>query len=334
VVRPLADTAELTPPVSALMRTVLSQFTQYNEIAKRVPPEAVTAVNGAEAPHMLVDLVAGNLPLKLEQKLELLSIEGAKERLERCAAIVASEIEVLSLEQEITGKVRRKLEKTQKDYFLNEQLKEIQKELGTEGDDPTGVRELEEKLKAKGLPAEAAEKCQKELKRLGRMQPMSPESALLRTYLEWVADLPWKETTADNRDIERARDILDEDHYDLKKVKERILDFIAVRQLKGRVKGPILCFIGPPGTGKTSLGRSVARSLGRSFVRVSLGGVRDEAEIRGHRKTYVGALPGKILQSMRKAGTRNPVFLLDEIDKMSSDWRGDPASALLEVLDP
>jgi ATP-dependent Lon protease len=334
VVRPLADAAELTPPVSALMRTVLSQFTQYNEIAKRVPPEAVTAINGAEAPHMLVDLVAGNLPLKLEQKLELLSIEGVKERLERCAAIVASEIEVLSLEQEITGKVRRKLEKTQKDYFLNEQLKEIQKELGTEGDDPTGVRELEEKLKVKGLPAEVAEKCQKEMKRLGRMQPMSPESALLRTYLEWVADLPWKETTTDNRDIDRARDILDEDHYDLKKVKERILDFIAVRQLKGRVKGPILCFIGPPGTGKTSLGRSVARSLGRSFVRVSLGGVRDEAEIRGHRKTYVGALPGKILQSMRKAGTRNPVFLLDEIDKMSSDWRGDPASALLEVLDP
>jgi ATP-dependent Lon protease len=334
LVRPLPEAAEVTPPVSALMRTVLSQFTQYNELSKRVAPEAVTAVNAAEAPHALVDLVGASLPLKLELKLELLSLEGAQERLERCASMIGAEIEVLSLEQEITGKVRRKLEKTQKDYFLNEQLKEIQKELGTEGDDPTGMRELEEKLKAKGLPAEAAEKCQRELKRLGRMQPMSPESALLRTYLEWVADLPWRETTPDNRDIDRARDILDEDHYDLKRVKERILDFIAVRQLKGRVKGPILCFIGPPGTGKTSLGRSVARSLGRSFVRVSLGGVRDEAEIRGHRKTYVGALPGKILQSMRKAGTSNPVFLLDEIDKMSSDWRGDPASALLEVLDP
>jgi ATP-dependent Lon protease len=334
LVRPLAESTEVTPPIAALMRTLLSQFTQYNEISKRVSPEAVTAIEAAEAPHALVDLIAGNLPLKLDQKLAILSIEDARERLEKCASIVASEIEVLSLEQEITGKVRKKLEKTQKDYFLNEQLKEIQRELGTEGDDPTGVRELEEKLKAKGLPAEAAEKCQKELKRLGRMQPMSPESALLRTYLEWMADLPWKETTADNRDIERARAILDEDHYDLKKVKERILDFIAVRQLKGRVKGPILCFIGPPGTGKTSLGRSVARSLGRNFVRVSLGGVRDEAEIRGHRKTYVGALPGKILQSMRKAGSRNPVFLLDEIDKMSSDWRGDPASALLEVLDP
>jgi len=316
------------------MRTVLTQFSQYNEVAKKVPAEAVTAIESAEGPDLLVDLVAGNLPLKLEQKMELLSLEDVKERLERCAAIVGSEIELASLEQEITGKVRRKLEKTQKDYFLNEQLKEIQKELGAEGDDPTGAKELEEKVKAKGLPTEVVEKCQKELKRLGRMQPLSPESALLRTYLEWVVDLPWKEATADNRDIERARQILDEDHYDLKKVKERILDFIAVRQLKSRVKGPILCFIGPPGTGKTSLGRSVARSLGRSFVRVSLGGVRDEAEIRGHRKTYVGALPGKIIQSMRKAGSRNPVFLLDEIDKMSSDWRGDPASALLEVLDP
>jgi ATP-dependent Lon protease len=334
VVRTLPPAPEVTPQVAALMRTVLTQFSQYNEVAKKVPAEAVTAIVSAEAPDVLVDLVAGNLPLKFEQKMELLAAEDAKERLERCAAIVGSEIELASLEQEITGKVRRKLEKTQKDYFLNEQLKEIQKELGAEGDDPTGAKELEEKVKAKGLPTEVTEKCQKELKRLGRMQPLSPESALLRTYLEWVVDLPWKETTADNRDIERARQILDEDHYDLKKVKERILDFIAVRQLKSRVKGPILCFIGPPGTGKTSLGRSVARSLDRNFVRVSLGGVRDEAEIRGHRKTYVGALPGKIIQFMRKAGSRNPVFLLDEIDKMSSDWRGDPASALLEVLDP
>jgi len=334
MVRPLKESPEITAEIAALMRTTLSQFSQYNEISKKVPPEAATAIAAADTPDGLVDLIAGNLPLKIEQKLELLSQEATKDRLERCAAIVASEIEVLSLEKEITGKVRRKLEKTQKDYFLNEQLKEIQRELGTEGDDPTGARELEEKVKVKGLPVEVAEKCAKELKRLGRMQPMSPESALLRTYLEWIVDLPWGEATADNKDIERARQILDEDHYDLKKVKERILDFIAVRQLKSRIKGPILCFIGPPGTGKTSLGRSVARSLGRAFVRVSLGGVRDEAEIRGHRKTYVGALPGKIIQYMRKAGSRNPVFLLDEIDKMSSDWRGDPASALLEVLDP
>ena len=334
VVKTISPSAMVTPQVSALMRTVLAQFRQYNEVAKKVPAEAVTSIESAEGPDALVDLVAGNVPLKFEQKMELLSADDVKERLESCASIMGSEIELASLEQEITGKVRRKLEKTQKDYFLNEQLKEIQKELGAEGDDPTGSKELEEKVKAKGLPTEVTEKCQKELKRLGRMQPLSPESALLRTYLEWVVDLPWKEATADNRDIERARQILDEDHYDLKKVKERILDFIAVRQLKSHVKGPILCFIGPPGTGKTSLGRSVARSLGRSFIRVSLGGVRDEAEIRGHRKTYVGALPGKIIQSMRKAGSRNPVFLLDEIDKMSSDWRGDPASALLEVLDP
>jgi len=334
IVRALPPAPEVTPQISALMRTVHSQFMQFNELAKKVPAEAVTSIESADSPDVLVDLVAGNLPLKFDQKVELLSIEDTAVRLERCAAILGSEIELASLEQEITGKVRRRLEKTQKEYFLNEQLKEIQKELGAEGEDPTGAKELEEKIKARGLPSEVAEKCQKELKRLGRMQPLSPESALLRTYLEWIADLPWKETSADNHDIERARLILDEDHYDLKKVKERILDFIAVRQLKSRVKGPILCFIGPPGTGKTSLGRSVARSLGRAFVRVSLGGVRDEAEIRGHRKTYVGALPGKIIQSMRKAGTRNPVFLLDEIDKMSSDWRGDPASALLEVLDP
>jgi ATP-dependent Lon protease len=334
VVRPIRETTAVTPRLSALMRAALSQFTRFTEVSHKVPPEAVSAVQSVDGPDHLVDLIAGSLPLKTEQKLELLAIEDTAARLERCAAVVAGEIEVLGLEQEITSKVRKRLEKSQKDYFLNEQMKEIQKELGAEGDDPSGAKELDEKLKAKGLPTEAAEKCQKELKRLGRMQPMSPESAVLRTYLEWIADLPWKETTADNRDIARAHAILDEDHYDLKKVKERILDFIAVRQLKGRVKGPILCFIGPPGTGKTSLGRSVARSLGRNFVRVSLGGVRDEAEIRGHRKTYVGALPGKVIQSMRKAGSRNPVFLLDEIDKMSSDWRGDPASALLEVLDP
>jgi ATP-dependent Lon protease len=333
-VRPMKEFDETTPRIAALMRSAVTHFTQYNEIYKKVPPEITAGIESAASANVLVDLIAGNLPLKQERKLEILSIEDTVERLERCVGIVSSEIEVLALEQEITNKVRKRLEKSQKDYFLGEQLKEIQRELGAEGEDPTGAKELEEKLAAKGLPAEVAEKCRKELKRLSRMQPLSPESAVLRTYLEWITDLPWAETTTDNRDIELARAILDEDHYDLKKVKERILDFIAVRQLKGKVKGPILCFIGPPGTGKTSLGRSVARSLGRSFIRVSLGGVRDEAEIRGHRKTYVGALPGKILQSMKKAGTRNPVFLLDEVDKMSSDWRGDPSAALLEVLDP
>ncbi|MCX7028975.1 MAG: endopeptidase La [Spirochaetes bacterium] len=333
-VRPLKAAREVTPQLAALSRSVRRAFTQYQEVSRKVPPEVLAAVEAADDPDRLADLVAGGLPLSAEHKLELLSLEDTAGRLERLVAFLSAETELAGLEQEIASRVKRRVEKSQKDWFLTEQMKEIQRELGAESDDPTGAKELEEKMKACGLSAEALEKCQRELKRLARMQPMSPESAVLRTYLEWVTDLPWRETTADNRDIERARVILDEDHYDLKKVKERILDFIAVRQLKGRVKGPILCFIGPPGTGKTSLGRSVARALGRTFVRMSLGGVRDEAEIRGHRKTYVGALPGKVLQAMRKAGTRNPVFLLDEIDKMSSDWRGDPASALLEVLDP
>ena len=333
-VRPLKPAREVTPQLAALARSVRRAFAQYQEISRKAPPEVLAAVEAADDPERLADLVAGGLPLSTERKLELLALEDTGARLERLVAFLSAETELAGLEQEIASRVKRRVEKSQKDWFLNEQMKEIQRELGAEGDDPTGAKELEEKVKARGLPAEAKEKCQRELKRLARMQPMSPESAVLRTYLEWVTDLPWRETTADNRDIERARVILDEDHYDLKKPKERILDFIAVRQLKGRVKGPILCFIGPPGTGKTSLGRSVARALGRTFVRMSLGGVRDEAEIRGHRKTYVGALPGKVLQAMRKAGTRNPVFLLDEIDKMSSDWRGDPASALLEVLDP
>ncbi|KKM60215.1 hypothetical protein LCGC14_1544100, partial [marine sediment metagenome] len=279
-------------------------------------------------------IICANVPLVVEKKVELLAIANIQNRLETLASILAAETEVLELEHKINTKVRKKLEKTQKEYFLHEQLKEIQKELGTDKEDPTGAKELEEKIKAKNLPQEIHVKCEKELKRLARMQPISPESALLRTYLEWITDLPWTERTPENKDIDEAQKILDEDHYDLKEVKERVLDFIAVRLLKEKTKGPILCFVGPPGTGKTSLGRSVARALGREFIRVSLGGIRDEAEIRGHRKTYVGALPGKIIQAMKKAGRRNPVFLLDEIDKMSSDFRGDPASALLEVLDP
>jgi ATP-dependent Lon protease len=333
-VRPLKAAREAGPQLAALVRSVRRAFAQYQDVARKIPPEVAAAVEAADSPEHLADLAAGGLALSTEHKLELLALEDTAARLERLVAHLAAETELASLEQEITSRVKRRVEKSQKDWFLTEQMKEIQRELGAESDDPTGAKELEEKVKTRGLSAEAKEKCERELKRLARMQPMSPESSVLRTYLEWVTDLPWGETSADNRDIERARQILDEDHYDLKKPKERILDFIAVRQLKGRVKGPILCFIGPPGTGKTSLGRSVARALGRSFVRMSLGGVRDEAEIRGHRKTYVGALPGKVLQAMRKAGTRNPVFLLDEIDKMSSDWRGDPASALLEVLDP
>ncbi len=331
----IKETSEITPQTSALMRTVLKEFIRYSKLYKKIPEEIILSIEKAEIPDRLVNMISSNIPLKIDQKMEILSQGDTKGRLENLASILITETEVLELEQKINTKVRKKLEKTQKEYFLNEQLKEIQKELGSENEDPTGAKELEERLKDKGLPEEVLLKCQKELKRLSRMQPISPESAVLRTYLEWIADLPWKESTQEIKDIELAHRILDEDHYDLKKVKERVLDFIAVRLLnRGKVKGPILCFVGPPGTGKTSLGRSVARALGRHFVRISLGGVRDEAEIRGHRKTYVGALPGKIIQSMKKAGTKNPVFLLDEIDKMSSDFRGDPASALLEVLDP
>jgi ATP-dependent Lon protease len=320
---------------AALMRAVSREFGRYSLLNKKIPQETLSGIEKAEDPDRLVNLISSCLPVKLEKKVELLAQTDIRLRLESLAVTLSTETELLEIEQKIAGKVKKRLEKTQKEYFLQEQLKEIHKELGTDKDDPTGAKELEEKLKGKGLPDEVWQKCQKELRRLGRMQAISPESAVLRTYLEWIEDLPWKEASQEIRDIEYARRILDEDHYDLKKVKERVLDFIAVRLLRqDGAKGPILCFVGPPGTGKTSLGRSVARALGRNFVRVSLGGVRDEAEIRGHRKTYVGALPGKILQSIRKAGTRNPVFLLDEVDKMSSDFRGDPASALLEVLDP
>ncbi len=333
-IKPIDNNQELTSTISALMRNITREFNKYSNLYKKVPSEIINSIDRIETPNKLVDTIAANIPLKIEKKVELLSESDTGKRLENCINILISENEVLQLENRINDKVRKKLEKTQKEYFLNEQLKEIQKELGADQNDPSGAKELEKRLKDKNLPEDVWFKCEKELKRLSRMQPISPESAVLRTYLEWIADLPWKETTQDNKNIDIAQKRLDEDHYDLKKVKERVLDFIAVRQLKGKVKGPILCFVGPPGTGKTSLGRSVARSLDRDFVRISLGGVRDEAEIRGHRKTYVGALPGKIIQSMKKAGTRNPVFLLDEIDKMSADFRGDPASALLEVLDP
>jgi len=334
-VRAIEESPALDAGVDALMRAVVKEFNRYNALYKKIPKEILAGIDKVETPHKLVNMISSNIPIKVEKKIELLSQIDIRQRLENLVTTLVMETQVLEIEQKITSKVRKKLEKTQKEYFLQEQLKEIHKELGTDKEDPTGAKDLETKLKDKDLPEEIFERCEKELKRLVRMQPISPESAVLRTYLEWIVDLPWNESTQEIRDIEHARKILDEDHYDLKKVKERVLDFIAVRLLnQNRVKGPILCFVGPPGTGKTSLGKSVARALGRNFVRISLGGVRDEAEIRGHRKTYVGALPGKILQSMRKANSRNPVFLLDEVDKMSSDFRGDPASALLEVLDP
>jgi ATP-dependent Lon protease len=334
-VKPIKEECGISPEISALIRILRKEFSRYSILYRKIPAEIIAGIEKTRTPDKLVNIICSNVPLVVEKKVELLAIANIQNRLETLASILVAETEVLELEHKINTKVRKKLEKTQKEYFLHEQLKEIQKELGTDDkEDPTGAKELEEKLKAKKLPQEIHVKCEKELKRLARMQPISPESALLRTYLEWITDLPWTERTSENKDIDEAQKILDEDHYDLKEVKERVLDFIAVRLLKEKTKGPILCFVGPPGTGKTSLGRSVARALGREFIRISLGGVRDEAEIRGHRKTYVGALPGKIIQAMKKAGHRNPVFLLDEIDKMSSDFRGDPASALLEVLDP
>lgn len=333
-VQPIVDKTETDPTLLAMITTLQESFKRYAKLKKKVPQETVRTILKAEYPDKLADLICANIQIKPEKKIGILRIEDPAERLEQLAVLLESENEFLNLQNRISSKVKKRMEHNQKEYFLNEQLKEINKELGRGEDDATGSKELLTRIEGKNPPAEILEKARKEGARLSKLQPMSPEAGVLRTYLEWIADLPWDQTSNDNRDINLAAKILDEDHFGMKKPKERILDFIAVRQLKERLKGPILCLLGPPGTGKTSLGRSVARALGREFLRISLGGVRDEAEIRGHRKTYVGALPGKILQSMKKAATTNPVFLLDEIDKISSDFRGDPASALLEVLDP
>ncbi|MFP4618380.1 MAG: endopeptidase La [Spirochaetaceae bacterium] len=334
LVQPIEDKKSGLEELAPLMTTVRNSFEKYSKFQKKVSEEVKKTILNAEFPDKLVDLICANTSLSTEKKVELLGITDHEKRLETLAVHLEAENEVLSLQNKINSQVKKKMEQNQKEYYLNEQVRQINKELGRDEEDAGGTKELKEKIEAKNPPGEVMEKAEKELKRLSRLQPMSPESGVLRTYLEWIAELPWSSKSEDNNDITTAERILDEDHYDMKKPKERVLDFLAVRRLQERVKGPILCFIGPPGTGKTSLGRSLARAMNREFIRVSLGGVRDEAEIRGHRKTYVGALPGKIVQSMRKAGTINPVFLLDEIDKLSSDFRGDPASALLEVLDP
>ncbi|MDR0689711.1 MAG: endopeptidase La [Spirochaetaceae bacterium] len=331
------------PELAALVRTVQKSFVQYAEFSKKISTETISAVEKIENPERLGNLIAHTLAVKVERKIEFLSIPGAVERLEAILETLEMENEIFGIQKNINGKVKSRMEKTQREYILHEQLKEINKELGkNEGEDE--FAEMERSLEERHPPEEVLLKARKEIARLRKLQPLSPEAGVLRGYLEWISDLPWGESSVDSGDLREAEKILNEDHFDMHKAKERILEFIAVRSLtsfsgegspgNSRIRGPILCFVGPPGTGKTSLGKSVARALGRAFVRISLGGVRDEAEIRGHRKTYVGALPGKILQSMRKAGTTNPVFLLDEIDKLSSDFRGDPASALLEVLDP
>ncbi len=325
---------ELNPTLTALMNTVKESFGTYGTINKKIPKEAQDDIRKAEYPEKLVDQICAHVPLRIEKKIEILSSINPEERLELLAVALEGENQVLQIQNRITSKVKKKMERNQREYFLNEQLKEINKELGKEEGDASGTRDLLNRIEDRNPPKEVFEKAQKEMARLNKLQPMSPESGVLRTYLEWLADLPWSTHSDDNKDIDEAARILDEDHFNMKKPKERILDFIAVRQLNPWLKGPILCFVGPPGTGKTSLGKSVARALNREFVRISLGGVRDEAEIRGHRKTYVGALPGKIIQGMKRANNINPVFLLDEIDKLNSDFRGDPASAMLEVLDP
>ena len=325
---------ERNTEVEALTREVHTTFENYVKLKKKIPPEMVMSVSSIDDPGRLADTIVAHLGIKLEDRQNLLETFNAAERLEKVLGHMRAEIEILEVERRIRSRVKKQMERSQKEYYLNEQMRAIQKELGEKDEFKNEIQEIEEKIKQKKLSAEAREKIDKELKKLKMMSPMSAEATVVRNYIDWILSLPWNEFTDDKLDITEAERVLEEDHYGLEKVKERILEYLAVQSLVGKIKGPILCLVGPPGVGKTSLGRSIARATGRKFVRVSLGGVRDEAEIRGHRRTYIGALPGKIVQSMKKAGSSNPVFLMDEIDKMSTDFRGDPSSALLEVLDP
>lgn len=320
--------------LEALVRSVNSTFENYVRLNKKIPPEMIMSAAALDDPARLADTIIAHLGIKLEDKQVLLETLEPAERLEKVLGHMRSEIEILEVERRIRNRVKKQMEKTQKEYYLNEQMRAIQKELGEKDEFKNEIQELEEKIRQKKMPPEARDKVEKELKKLKMMSPMSAEATVVRNYIDWLLSLPWYEYTEDKLDIQEAERVLEEDHYGLEKVKERILEYLAVQSLVGQLKGPILCFVGPPGVGKTSLGKSIARSTGRKFVRVSLGGVRDEAEIRGHRRTYIGAMPGKIIQGMKKAGSGNPVFLLDEIDKMSTDFRGDPSSALMEVLDP
>jgi ATP-dependent Lon protease len=333
-VEEIEEVCERTTEVEALMRTVNATFENYVGLNQKIPPEMVTSIAAVDDPAYLADKLVSHLGIKLEDKQSLLECTNPAERLERILGYMRSELEILEVEKRIRSRVRKQVEKTQKEYYLNEQMRAIQEELGEKDEFENESQELEDKLRQKEMPAEAREKCEREIKKLKMMSPMSPEATVVRNYLDWFLALPWLEYTEDKLDIKEAGRILEEDHYGLEKVKQRILEYLAVQTLVGRLKGPILCLVGPPGVGKTSLGKSVARATGRKFVRVSLGGVRDEAEICGHRRTYIGALPGKVIQCMRKAGSGNPVMLFDEVDKMSTDFRGDPSSALLEVLDP
>jgi ATP-dependent Lon protease len=330
----LPEVNERSVELDALVREVHATFETYVKLNKRIAPEILISVQTIEDPSQLADTMVGQLQLKLADKQGILEMDAPSKRLQRLYELMKAEIEILQVERKIRTRVKKQMEKTQKEYYLNEQMQAIQKELGDRDEFKNELSELEERTKQKNLSKEAQLKVKKEMKKLRMMAPMSAEAAVVRNYLDWVIGLPWGERTVDKLDVVDAERILDEDHYGLKKVKERILEYLAVQALVKKLKGPILCLVGPPGVGKTSLARSIAKATGRNFVRLSLGGVRDEAEIRGHRRTYIGALPGKIIQSIKKAGTQNPVFLLDEIDKMSTDFRGDPSAALLEVLDP
>ncbi|MPY76635.1 MAG: endopeptidase La [Alphaproteobacteria bacterium] len=330
----IEDDTENAQELEALSRAVVAEFEQYIKLNKKVPPEVLISVNQIDEPGKLADTVAQHLTLKIADKQALLEVEKVGERLERVYSFMEGEIGVMQVEKRIRNRVKRQMEKTQREYYLNEQLKAIQKELGETEDGKDELAEIEERIKKTKLSKEAREKAQAEMKKLRSMSPMSAEATVVRNYLDWMLSIPWKKRTKVKRDLKEALRVLDEDHYGLEKVKDRLIEYLAVQHRMRKVKGPILCLVGPPGVGKTSLGKSMARATGRKFVRMSLGGVRDEAEIRGHRRTYIGSMPGKVIQGMKKAKSSNPLFLLDEVDKLGADWRGDPSSALLEVLDP
>ena len=330
---PVPADNEITPETEALRRTLVAQFDQYVKLNKKIPPEILTSLGGIDEPGRLADTIAAHLPLKLEQKQEVLEMFEAKKRLEHLLTLVEGELDILQVEKRIRGRVKRQMEKSQREYYLNEQVKAIQKELG-ELEEGADLDEMDKRIKAAHMPKEARKKAESELKKLRLMSPMSAEATVVRNYIDAVVSLPWRKKSKINADLKHAEAVLDEDHYGLEKVKERIVEYLAVQQRVEKMKAPILCLVGAPGVGKTSLGQSIAKATNRKFIRMSLGGVRDESEIRGHRRTYIGSMPGKILQNMTKVAVRNPLFLLDEVDKMGMDFRGDPASALLEVLDP
>jgi len=330
---PVPADNEITPETEALRRTLVAQFDQYVKLNKKIPPEILTSLGGIDEPGRLADTIAAHLPLKLEQKQEVLEMFEAKKRLEHLLTLVEGELDILQVEKRIRGRVKRQMEKSQREYYLNEQVKAIQKELG-ELEEGADLDEMDKRIKAAHMPKEARKKAESELKKLRLMSPMSAEATVVRNYIDAVVSLPWRKKSKINADLKHAEAVLDQDHYGLEKVKERIVEYLAVQQRVEKMKAPILCLVGAPGVGKTSLGQSIAKATNRKFIRMSLGGVRDESEIRGHRRTYIGSMPGKILQNMTKVAVRNPLFLLDEVDKMGMDFRGDPASALLEVLDP